>query len=129
MLTISIHADPDFEYPSFAGYADETGAGPGFGTHRNFPLPEGTDDEGYLSTLNEAIDLIQSYAPAYLVLSAGMDLYSGDPLGSFTVTRAGIQGIGSRIAKLKLPTLIVMEGGYNNAALGENITGLLENFA
>ena len=129
VLTISIHADPDFEYPSFAGYSDETGAGPGIGTHRNFPLPAGTDDEQYLSTLDEAIGLIQSFVPAYLVLSAGMDLYSGDPLGSFNVTRAGIQEIGSRIAALDLPTLIVMEGGYDNAALGENILGLLDNFS
>jgi acetoin utilization deacetylase AcuC-like enzyme len=128
VLTISIHADPDFEYPSFAGYSTETGTGPGFGAHRNFPLPAGTDDEHYLSTLDEAIELIQSFAPASLVLSAGMDLYSGDPLGSFNVTKAGISEIGNRIAKLNLPTLIVMEGGYNNAALGENIMGLLDNF-
>jgi acetoin utilization deacetylase AcuC-like enzyme len=129
VLTISIHADPDFEYPSFAGYADETGTGPGSGLHRNFPLPAGTDDKHYLSALDEALALILSFAPAYLVLSAGMDLYSGDPLGKFSVTRAGIRAIGNRIANLDLPTLIVMEGGYNNAALGENFAGLLKNFA
>jgi len=129
VLTISIHADPDFEYPSFAGYAEETGAGPGSGAHRNFPLPAGTDDERYLTVLDEALDLVQSFAPAFLVLSAGMDLYSGDPLGTFKVTRAGIHQIGSRIAHLSLPTLVVLEGGYNNAALGENFAGLLKNFA
>ena len=128
VLTISIHANPDFEYPAFCGYADETGAGPGSGLHRNFPLPAGTDDEHYLSTLDEATDLIQSFDPEYLVLSAGMDLYTGDPLGSFKVTSAGIQEIGSRIAKLDLPTLIVLEGGYNNAALGDNFAALLEKF-
>jgi len=128
VLTISIHADPDFEYPAFSGYADETGAGPGSGLHRNFPLPTGTDDDHYLSALDEALDLIQSFAPAYLVLSAGMDLYSGDPLGNFKVTRAGIHEIGSRIAKLDMPTLIVLEGGYNNASLGANFTALLEKF-
>lgn len=129
VLTISIHADPDYEYPSFAGYANETGTGPGSGAHRNFPLPAGTDDERYLSVLDEALDLVQSFTPAFLVLSAGMDLYSGDPLGTFNVTRTGIHAIGSRVANLSLPTLIVMEGGYNNAALGENLAGLVENFA
>jgi acetoin utilization deacetylase AcuC-like enzyme len=128
VFTLSIHADPDFEYPSFAGYADETGAGLGSSWHRNFPLPAGTDDEHYLSTLDGALDLIQSYAPTYLILSAGMDLYSGDPLGKFSVTSEGIQTIGSRIASLGTPTLIVMEGGYNNAALGENFARLLNNF-
>jgi acetoin utilization deacetylase AcuC-like enzyme len=128
VLTLSIHGDPDEEYPSFCGYADETGAGQGSGLHRNFPLPAGTDDARYDSTLGEALGLVRSFAPAYLVLSAGMDLYSGDPLGAFQITRQGIGQIGARIAALALPTLIVMEGGYNNAALGENITTLLENF-
>ena len=128
VLTISIHADPDFEYPSYHGYADETGAGSGSGLHRNFPLPAGTDDARYLSTVDDALSLIQSFAPAYLVVSAGMDLYTGDPLGSFMVTREGIQQIGARIVSLQLPTLIVMEGGYSNDALGENIAALLEIF-
>lgn len=129
VLTISVHADPDFEYPSYHGYADETGAGSGSGLHRNYPLPAGTDDGQYLSILDEAIALIQSFMPAHLVLSTGMDLYSDDPLGTFNVTRNGIQEIGNRIEKLDLPTLIVMEGGYNNAALGENFAALLEKFA
>jgi acetoin utilization deacetylase AcuC-like enzyme len=128
VLTLSIHADPDGEYPAFCGYADETGAGAGSGLHRNFPLPEGTGDSLYLSALEDALGLVQSFAPAFLVLSAGMDLYAGDPLGMFEVTREGIRQIGERIANLQFPTLIVMEGGYNNAALGENITTLLENF-
>lgn len=129
VLTLSIHADPDAEYPAFCGYADETGAGQGSGLHRNFPLPAETDDARYLSALGEALTLLRSFSPAFLVVSAGMDLYSGDPLGTFKVTREGIRQIGARLAALGLPTLIVMEGGYNNAALGENITTLLEKFS
>lgn len=129
VLTISIHRDPDYEYPAFCGYANETGAGAGSGLHRNFPLPAGTDDNQYLSALNQAIELVQSFAPDYLVLSAGMDLYSGDPLGTFKVTKAGIHEIGNRIANLHLPSLIVLEGGYNNAALGENFAVLLKGFS
>jgi acetoin utilization deacetylase AcuC-like enzyme len=129
VLTISIHADPDGEYPAFCGYADETGAGQGSGLHRNFPLPAGTGNTRYLSALDEALGVIKSFAPAYLVLSAGMDLYEGDPLGTFKVTQEGIRQIGKRVSALNLPTLIVMEGGYNNSALGQNITTLLNNFS
>ncbi len=128
VLTISLHGDPDFEYPHFIGYADETGAGAGLGFHRNFPLPKGTGDEGYLSALDEALILIKNFAPNYLVLSTGMDTFDGDPLGTFKVTRAGFAEIGQRIAALGLPTAVIMEGGYANAALGENIVTLLENF-
>ncbi|MEI6289598.1 MAG: histone deacetylase family protein, partial [Chloroflexota bacterium] len=65
----------------------------------------------------------------YLVVSAGMDLYGGDPLGKFKVTTEGINKIGAEISKLNLPTLVIMEGGYNNEALGKNIVTFLENFA
>lgn len=129
VLTISLHADPDSEYPAFSGYAGETGAGQGSGLNRNFPLPAGTNDAHYLSVLDEALGLVQSFIPKYLVISAGMDLYTADPLGSFKITRRGIQKIGQCIASLNLQTLLVMEGGYDNEALGVNISTLLENFS
>lgn len=129
VLSISIHADPDFEYPYFAGCADETGEGAGLGFHRNLPLPAGTDSQAYLASLHTALDLIRSFNPRFLVIPAGMDLFAGDPLGKFAVTTTGIRQIGREIASLGLPSLVVMEGGYNNAALGENVLALLENFA
>ncbi len=125
VLTISIHADPDFEYPNFMGHADERGRGRGFGFHHNFPLQRGTDDRGYLATLDQAIVLVKNFEPAYLVVSAGMDIYAEDPLGTIKVTTNGIGEIGKRIASLVLPTTVIMEGGYANEALGKNILALL----
>jgi len=128
VLTVSLHADPNREYPNYAGYAHETGAGPGTGYHRNYPLPAGTDDSLYLHTLNEALDLIANFDPAHLVLSAGMDIYKDDPLSDFAITHPGIVEIGRSIASLNLPTLVVMEGGYNVEALGKNVVALLVAF-
>lgn len=125
-LTISLHADPEFEYPHYVGFADETGAGAGLGCHRNFPLPAGTNDAEYLAALDEALGLIKNFAPRYLILSAGMDTFEGDPLGKFKISRAGFAEIGRRISALNLSPIIVMEGGYANQALGENIVTLLE---
>ncbi|HNQ95962.1 MAG TPA: histone deacetylase family protein [Anaerolineales bacterium] len=128
VLTISIHADPDFEYPAYFGFANERGKDAGFGYHHNFPLPKGTDDEAYLATLDRALELIREYKPAHLVVSAGMDIYADDPLGTIKVSTEGIREIGRRIASLKLPSVVVMEGGYNNEALGRNITAFLGEF-
>jgi acetoin utilization deacetylase AcuC-like enzyme len=125
VYSISIHADPAFEYPYYAGYAEEIGADAGLGYHRNFPLPAGTDDANYLKTLDNSMEGIGTFAPKYLVVSVGMDIYEGDPLGKFKISREGIRAIGARIATLGLPTLFVMEGGYNNAALGENLLTFL----
>ena len=128
VLTISIHADPNFEYPHFIGFVDERGKGRGFGFHHNFPLPAGTDDTAYLAALDRALELIREYEPAYLIVSAGMDIYADDPLGTIKVTTDGIGEIGKRVASLELPTVIVMEGGYNNDALGRNIVAFLSAF-
>ena len=51
VLTVSLHADPTFEYPSYAGFAHETGLGAGEGFHHNFPLPAGTDLPRYSNPL------------------------------------------------------------------------------
>jgi acetoin utilization deacetylase AcuC-like enzyme len=128
VLTISIHGDPDYEYPHYIGFASETGAGAGLGYHKNYPLPKGTDDDAYLSTLNEALMMIRNFGPDHLVLSIGMDTFDGDPLGKFKVTRQGFTKIGQAIRALDLPGTIIMEGGYANAELGENVLSLLENF-
>jgi len=125
VLTISIHADPDHEYPSYIGYADERGMGRGFGYHHNFPLPAGTGDDAYLETLYQALSRVREFKPDYLVISAGMDIYADDPLGTIKVTTEGIGKIAHKIAALDLPTVIVMEGGYNNDALGRNILAFL----
>lgn len=125
VLTISIHADPHFEYPHYWGYADETGSGAGLGSHRNFPLEKGTDNALYLAVLEEALSLIRKFEPQYLVVSAGMDIYADDPLGTIKVTTEAIGEIGKRIASLGLPTVIVMEGGYANEVLGINVVKFL----
>jgi len=125
VLTISIHADPDYEYPSYFGYADERGQDKGVGFHRNFPLPAGTGDDAYLETLAGALHMIREFKPTYLVVSAGMDIYADDPLGTIKVSTAGIGRIAQKIAELEIPTIIIMEGGYNNDALGRNILAFL----
>ncbi|NJO84901.1 MAG: histone deacetylase family protein, partial [Blastochloris sp.] len=79
-----------------------------------------------------ALAEIANFNPRFLVLSSGFDTFAGDPVaengGGFALTAEAYPLIGRRIAKLGLPTLIVQEGGYAVAALGENIIGLLRGF-
>ena len=128
VLTISLHADPAAEYPYYAGYADETGAGDGAGFHHNFPLPAGIDDSGYLTALDYALEIVRRFAPGNLVVSAGMDIHEKDKLGRFKITTDGLHAIGDRIAALHVPTVIIMEGGYNNSDLGTNMASFVSAF-
>jgi acetoin utilization deacetylase AcuC-like enzyme len=125
----SIHADPDREYPYFLGFADERGAGPGEGYNLNIPLEAGVDDRRYLAALAQALEEIAAYSPRYLVVSAGLDTFAGDPLGDFQLSPAAYPAIGAQIAQLGLPTLFVQEGGYAVDDLGKNVVGLLQGFA
>lgn len=128
VLSISIHGDPNEEYPYFNGYAQETGAGPGLGLHRNFPLAPGAENQAYLQALSEALGLVRQFKPGFLVVSAGMDIYGEDPLGKIRISTPGIGEIGRQVAGLGLPTVIVMEGGYNTDMLGINMTTFLGAF-
>ena len=125
----SIHADPHREYPYFAGFAHETGAGAGLGAHRNLPLPAGTQPTEYLGALDLACDWLAAHRPTALVISAGFDTYAQDPLGQFKITTPTYTRIGQRIAQLGLPTCVILEGGYNIPALPANLLALLNGLS
>ena len=73
----------------------------------------------------EALDLIRGYLPRYLVVSAGFDTSAGDPYGGFLLTPDDLHAIGRQIAMVRLPTLLVQEGGYLVAKLGEQAAAFL----
>ncbi len=126
VLFISIHGDPDWEYPFFMGFAEERGTGAGTGYTCNYPLPQGTGDSDYLLVLDDALGLVRAFQPHSLVISAGFDTFDGDPLGKFKLTTPCYAQMGARFAALNLPTLVVQEGGYAVDDLGENVVSLLQ---
>ena len=129
VLFVSLHADPEWEYPLFWGRADETGGGDGLGTTLNLPLPTGIDDATYLRHLDTALERVRAFAPRHLVVSAGFDTWKDDPLGTFRLTADGIGAIGAALADLALPTVIVQEGGYALRALGDLAMRFLRPFS
>lgn len=128
VLTVSIHADPIRFYPFFWGHADECGIGDGEGFNINLPLIRGTADDEYLRTLEGAIDEISRFSPDALVLALGLDAFEGDPLRGLAITTAGFGRIGKRIGEMKLPSVVVQEGGYLSEELGTNLSSFLEGF-
>ncbi|MBI1424447.1 MAG: acetylpolyamine amidohydrolase [Gammaproteobacteria bacterium] len=126
VLTVSIHGDPHFAYPHFAGFTDETGEGDGKGFNINYPLPEDTSVERYQRTLQKALIKIRQFAPAYLVLCLGLDTAKGDPTGTWKLAAHDFFKNGAMIGKLRLPTLVVQEGGYRTRTLGSNAQHFFE---
>lgn len=125
---LNLHGDPMTEYPFFLGHADEKGAGPGEGYNVNYPLPFGTAWEQWSTALEDACRKLAAYAPDVVVVSLGVDTFEKDPISHFKLVSEDYPKIGARIAKLGLPTLFVMEGGYAVDEIGVNAVGVLTGF-
>ena len=117
---VSIHADPDRQYPYFLGRADETGEGDGAGANRNMPLRAGATNADYLAATDDAIEWIASGAGSIVVVSLGFDTYGLDPIGDFALTTEVYHEVGRRVAALGRRLVILQEGGYHRPSLGEN---------
>ncbi|WP_179405593.1 histone deacetylase family protein [Burkholderia guangdongensis] len=128
VLFASLHADPAVDYPHFLGYADETGHGAGADCNHNYPMPWGTDWSGYSAALADACGEIGRFAPDALIVSLGVDTFEGDPISSFKLKSDDYPRMGAAIARLGLPTLFVMEGGYAVDEIGVNAVGVLTGF-
>jgi acetoin utilization deacetylase AcuC-like enzyme len=117
---VSLHADPDYDYPYFLGRADETGEADGAGENLNLPLPPGTTDEAYLAALDRALEAISVVPGSVVVVSLGFDTYRDDPIGTFALTTAVYHEVGRRVAGIGRRLVILLEGGYHRPTLGEN---------
>jgi hypothetical protein len=128
VLFCSLHGQPEDAFPHFLGYKDETGAGKGEGFNVNYPMPPGTPYSRWSKALKDAIKRIKAYGPDALVISLGVDAYKDDPISFFKLDNEDFTDCGRQIAKLKLPTLFVMEGGYAIAEIGVNTVNVLDGF-
>ena len=120
VLYVSLHADPNRQYPYFLGRAGETGEGDGEGANLNLPLPAGTDDAAFLAALDRGLERIAATDGSVVVVSLGFDTYGQDPIGDFALTTRVYHEVGRRVASLGRRQVILQEGGYYRPALGEN---------
>lgn len=128
VLFVSLHGDPKDAFPHFLGYADETGQGRGQGFNVNYPLPPGTPYSKWGNALDDAIARIKTYKPDALMISLGVDTFENDPISFFKLKSNDYVDYGKRIAKLGLPTVFVMEGGYAVEEIGINTVNVLQGF-
>ncbi len=53
-------------------------------------------------------------------MSLGLDAYHADPISDLGVTADGFHRQGALVAELARPTVVLQEGGYDVATLGDN---------
>jgi acetoin utilization deacetylase AcuC-like enzyme/GNAT superfamily N-acetyltransferase len=120
VLTVSIHGHPSFAYPYFSGFEDERGSGDGLGFNVNIPLPEGVDGGQYREALKRAVSRIERFRPRYLVVALGLDTAKGDPTGTWSLHARDFEANGRVVGAVRVPTVVVQEGGYDNRVIGVN---------
>ncbi len=125
VLTISIHADPTFEYPYFSGYKEERGEDKGYGFNINMPLKRAIDGPVHLKAVQTALKKLRAFRPEVLIIALGLDTAQNDPSGTWNLLADDFHANGKLIGEFNCPTLVVQEGGYDCSVLGKNALAFL----
>ncbi len=108
----SVHQAP--LYPG-TGRATEVGAG----NILNRPLPAGTRGDAYVALVqDEIIPWLEERAPDVVLISAGFDAHTRDPLGGMEVEAEHFAQMTKDL--MRWPCLSVLEGGYDLDGLAES---------
>jgi len=124
VLYVSLHQYPF--YPG-SGAASERGSGAGEDATVNLPLPAGCSEEQYLAVFREhALEALRQFKPELLIVSAGFDAHRDDPLCSLGLSSAAFGVMAAELRELCGGLALVLEGGYDLAALETGVASVLE---
>ena len=132
LLYLSTHQSPF--YPG-TGALGETGAGDGLGLTLNVPLRPGHGDEHYEAIYGGLVArVLRDFAPALLLVSAGLDVHAADPIGGMRVHTGAIATLAAQLVAAAEEAghgrvVFVLEGGYALDALAEGVLACLQALA
>ena len=124
VLYLSVHQYP--WYPGPTGALELTGAGPGEGANMNLPLPSGCGDGVYRECFERIVlPCVREFTPDIILVSAGFDAHSKDPLSSMEVSAEGFSAITEGIVSIAEDVCegrvaLCLEGGYHLPSLAES---------
>ncbi len=106
VLYVSLH-----QWPFYPGTG---GPGTSDATTVNVPLTAGCSDDEYLAHFDADVEpAVRGFEPGLVLVSAGVDAHSGDPLAMLELSESGFEEVGRRCAALGPRVAAVLEGGYN----------------
>ena len=105
------------------------------GATLNVPLPTGLTAPDYRAAFDEAVGTaFELSQPELVLVSAGYDCLSGDPLGGLMLEPSDLYAMTSRVMELATATAdgrvaVVLEGGYVPARVGAGVVATLRALA
>jgi acetoin utilization deacetylase AcuC-like enzyme len=110
VLYCSTHQEHHFPY---SGGVEETGTGRGKGCTINAPLEPGCTGADLALVFSEVfLPALERFGPDCLLVSAGQDILSDDPLGGMNVLPGDLYVLTSLLLRTGCPLALVLEGGY-----------------
>jgi len=111
------------QYPHYPGTGRETekGRGKGEGYTYNICMRAGSGDKEYLHVYQDILpQLVKQFVPDIMLVSAGYDICTEDPLSAIRVSQEGVREIIRNILSCcsSIPVIFSLEGGYDLDALG-----------
>ena len=132
ILYVSTHQYP--YYPG-TGAAEEAGQGQGEGYTVNLPIPAGWGDGEYQELFQGVVDPIcRQFDPEFVLISAGFDAHTRDPLGGMEVTEAGFAAMARILLRIARDhaqgrCAAILEGGYDLDGLQKSVVRVLDEMA
>lgn len=109
---ISIHADPDSNYPFFWGSMKEIGSENGRGFNLNFPIENTCGEDDYIEILTKSIAELKEYNADVVLISMGFDTYYLDPIAGLNLDVGAYNKMGELLSDFN-HIAIILEGGYH----------------
>jgi acetoin utilization deacetylase AcuC-like enzyme len=127
-----VHTNPHIRYcslhqsPCYPGTGMETERGM-YGNVLNIPIPPGTDRLIYRQLFTEkAIPFISEFNPDLIIISAGYDAHSDDPLANLTLIDLDYRDFVKILLHIQGKILLGLEGGYNLNALARSVVATID---
>jgi len=96
------------QFPAYPG----TGA-KSFANIANYPVAPYTPRAQHVDVAERALRKLLKFNPGLLLVSAGFDAYSGDPLVQMTLEKEDFAKFGEWLRRIDIPTAAILEGGYS----------------
>lgn len=102
-LYVSVH-----QFPGYPGTGTVSA-----GNCRNFPVQPRIPRQDLMDVLRRSWDAVVGFKPELVLISAGFDAYSGDPLLYLTLEAEDFAALGAWVRESGLPSAAILEGGYS----------------
>lgn len=106
------------QFPAYPG----TG-GKSFDNIDNYPVAPYTPRQEHVAVIERALQKLLKFKPDLLLVSAGFDAYTGDPITQMMLEREDFAMFGSWLRQSSVLTAAIIEGGYS-----DDLPDLIDSF-